>query len=728
MNDPFRLALEQHQQGFLDQAAQLYLQVLARQPHHADAIHLLGVVAHQQGRPVQAIGLISQAIALKPGVAMYHANLAEACRAVGDYDRAAASAREALRLKPDFADPANTLGLLLLEQNQPAAAIEQFELALTLKPNFALTCNNLGNAHRLQGDIDQALACFQKALDIDPHLAEAHSNLGQLLLEENQPHKALLHCREAVRLRPNSAEAHSNLGNVLRELGRLDEAKQCYTQALHLNPRLAMLYNNMGQALQEEGKAQEAIAWYERGLTLDPKLARLHCNLASVLVELENHAEAIVRYETALRLDPNYADAHTGLGWVWHEQGRYEEAQERYRQVLRLKPNFAPALGNLGQVRAELGDFTGAEQYLRRALDRDPRLAGAWNQLATHLRARLPAEDVAAMRTLLKDGDLNAGKRSALHFGLAQVLDAHKEYDEAGEHLVKANAIALAQWRARGQGYEPAAHQQFVDRLIDSFQPQYFARVREFGSVSQRPIFIVGLPRSGTTLTEQILARHSQVFGAGELSLAQQAFMRLGNGNVDKAFDALGQLMVSTTVELANWHLDRLRALNDAAPRVADKMPDNYLYLGLLAMLFPKAKFIHCRRDLRDVAVSCWMTSFRSIRWASDPEHIASRFHEYQRLMQYWRSVLPVEMLEVDYEDTVSDVEATARRLVKWCGLDWEPACVAFHEGKQPVRTASVSQVRQPIYRRSVGRWQNYERSLGPVFRRLAAFVPSTGR
>jgi tetratricopeptide (TPR) repeat protein len=721
MNDPFRLALKHHQQGFLDQAAQLYLNVLARQPGHADAIHLLGVVAHQQGRHAQAIDLIGQAIDLRPGVAMYQANLAEAYRAVGKYSQAAASANAALRLKPDFADPANTLGLLLLEQNQPAAAIEQFKLALTLKPHFALAWNNLGNAHRLQGDIDQALACFQRALDIDPRLAEAHTNRGQLLLEEKQPHKALLHCREAVRLKPDSAEADSNLGNVLRELGQLDEAKQCYTRALHLNPRLAMLYNNMGQALQEDGKAQEAIAWYERGLALDPNLARLHCNLASVLAELERHAEAIERYETALRLDPNYAEAHTGLGWVWHEQGRYVDAQERYRQVLQLKPDFAPALCNLGQVRAELGDFAEAEQYLRRALGRNPRLAGAWSQLATHLRAKLPGEDLAAMRTLIEEGGLNAGKRSALHFGLAQVLDARQEYAEAGAHLVEANAIALAQGRARGQAYEPEAHHQFVDRLIDLFRPEFFARVRDFGSASERPIFIVGLPRSGTTLTEQILARHSQVFGAGELSLAQQMFRRSAGDNLEGRFDALEQLTAATTVELANWHLDRLRALNDSAPRVADKMPDNYLYLGLLAIMFPQAKFIHCRRDPRDVAISCWMTNFRSIRWASDQEHISSRFQQYHRLMQHWRSALPVELLEVDYEDTVNDVEATARRLVEWCGLKWEPACVAFHEGKQPVRTASVSQVRQPIYRRSVGRWQNYESSLGSMFRRLAS-------
>ena len=157
-------------------------------------------------------------------------------------------------------------------------------------------------------------------------------------------------------------------------------------------------------------------------------------------------------------------------------------------------------------------------------------------------------------------------------------------------------------------------------------------------------------------------------------------------------------------------------------------MPDNYLYLGLLAALFPRAKFIHCRRDLRDVAVSCWMTHFRQIRWASDPDHIAARFREYERLMGHWRRVLPVPLLDVAYEETVADLEGTARRLVGWCGLEWEPACLAFHEGKGPVRTASVSQVRQPVYSRSVGRWKHYEPSLGSLFDRLGEGTGDTGR
>ena len=179
--------------------------------------------------------------------------------------------------------------------------------------------------------------------------------------------------------------------------------------------------------------------------------------------------------------------------------------------------------------------------------------------------------------------------------------------------------------------------------------------------------------------------------------------------------EGLRRLDRETAGRLASRHLERLRALNRTALRIVDKMPDNYLYLGLLASLFPRAKLIHCRRDLRDVAVSCWMTHFQEIRWANDQQHIASRFHEYQRMMEHWRKVLPVPLLEVDYEETVADLEGVARRLVAWCGLAWEPTCLEFHQAKRPVRTASAVQVRQPVFRTSVGRWKHYEHALASL-------------
>jgi tetratricopeptide (TPR) repeat protein len=720
MLDDFASAVQHHLNGGLDQAAKIYQAILARNPRHTDALHLLGVVAYQQGNPQHACTLIGQAIALQPSVASYYANLAEVYRATGQLERAIACCRSALALQPDFPEAANNLGLALLAQGNAAAAIVQFQAALRARPDDALIHNNLGSALRLQGDLASALAAFRQAAQLDPALAEAHSNLGQLLLEQQQLEPALLHCREAARLRPDLPEAQNNLGNVLRELGQLSEARACYEDALRLKPDLALTYSNLGQALQEEGCLQEAIAWYQRGLQRDPSSARIHCHLASALEEQEDFDAAVARYRLALQLNPGYAEAHNGLGFVLHEQGKFAEAVSEYREVLRLKPDFATGYCNLGNILEELGSFEEALAVFREALRRDPHHAGAYSLLATMLRGRLPAEDLQAMRRLLARPHLTLAKRLALHFGLAQVLDANGAYAEAAEHLRQGNSLCRALWKKQGKTYDPAAHSQLVSDLIQAFTPEFFARERG-GVDSEVPVFIVGLPRSGTTLTEQILASHSQVHGAGELNYARQSFDALPRvlNQAVLPIEALSQIQPAAIRQLAQWHLARLRELDAHAARIVDKMPDNYLFLGWLSLLFPRAKFIHCRRDLRDVAVSCWMTNFRHIRWAADPEHLAARFREYQRLMDHWRAVLPIDVFEVDYEETVADLEGVARRLVAWCGLEWQPACLDFHQTSRPVRTASVTQVRQPVYTRSVARWKHYEAALAPLFQQL---------
>ena len=721
MQNDLNVGLRYHQSGNLAEAGRVYQAILARRPDHADALNLLGVVALQQGSPQRAIELIGRALAVNPAVAAFHGNVAEGYRLLGQLERAVKSCRTALRLQPDYPEAANNLGLVLLAQGNIEAAIGQFREALRLNPNGAMIHNNLGNALRIQGELAQAQAHFRQAVQIDPNLAEAHSNLGQFLFEQHHLAEAVWHCREAVRLRPNFAEAHSNLGNVLREQGLLDEAKAHYAQALRLNPHVALISNNMGQAVQEEGKLEEAIGWYQKSLQLEPDSARIHSNLASVLEEQEKYPEAIARYEMALRFDPSHAEAHNGLGFVLHEQGKYQEALARYREALHLKPDFAPAHNNLGTVLEELSELDQAQACFRAALGHDPNHAGAYAQLATMLRGKLPDADLDAMRQVLANPLLADSKRSVLHFGLAQVLDAKGAFDEAAAHLERANGLSLAAWRKRGKSYDLADHTRFVDNLIAAFTPEFFQRMRDFGLQTERPIFIVGLPRSGTTLTEQILASHSQVFGAGELRLARESFESLPAVLKGQAtpFACLQGLDRAGAGRLAQTHLDKLQELNSQAARIADKMPDNYLYLGLLATLFPRAKFIHCRRDLRDVAVSCWMTNFRHIRWASDAEHLAARFREYQRVMEHWRRVLPVPVLDNSYEETVSDLEGVARRLVAWCGLEWEPACLAFHQTRRPVRTASAAQVRQPLYTHAVARWRNYEKSLAPLLAML---------
>jgi hypothetical protein len=251
--------------------------------------------------------------------------------------------------------------------------------------------------------------------------------------------------------------------------------------------------------------------------------------------------------------------------------------------------------------------------------------------------------------------------------------------------------------------------------MIEVFDAAFFARTKGWGSDSEMPVFIVGLPRSGTTLIEQILASHPHVFGGGEMTLAEESVRALPArpGVADEPLARVARLDRAGVAEAANAYLERLRALGGGAARVVDKMPENYVNLGYIACLFPRARIIHCRRNVRDVALSCWMTHFTKIRWTDDPAHFAAHVVDYRRIMKHWDSVLPLEILDVDYEATVADLEPNARRLVAWCGLEWDPACLAFHETKRTVRTASAAQVRQPVHRRSVERWRNYEEALG---------------
>ena len=336
--------------------------------------------------------------------------------------------------------------------------------------------------------------------------------------------------------------------------------------------------------------------------------------------------------------------------------------------------------------------------------------------------ANSPSPTEARIEELLNDPSLPPDRRRPLLFGLAHVLDGRGEFERAADLFAEANASQLADFRASGKGYDPAAHRRFVDRLIAKFTPEFFERVRGAGSDTERPVFIVGMPRSGTSLVEQILASHPRVFGAGELRLVRETFEALPaetDHPMLAPLDCVDHVDRDSLRNLAHRHLDALASRNTTADRIIDKMPENTLYLGLIVAMFPRARLIHCRRDSRDVALSCWMTHFAEMRWACDLDHIASRIVENDRAMDHWRRVPPVPIFELEYEAMVADLEDAARQLVAWCGLEWEPACLDFHKARRHVRTTSVAQVRGPIYNSSVGRWRNYERPLAPLFAKL---------
>ena len=720
MPDVLTTAIEMHQTGQFHTAARLYQQVLANEEQNADALHLLGVLRHQQGDHAKAVELIRRAIALRPSIPAFHANLAEAYRAQGQFDRAAGSCRMALRLWPEYPEALGNLGLALQGLGRFEEAIEQFQHALRLQPNAAGLHNGLGTVLRDLKRFDEALEAFRQAVAHDPKLALARSNLGQLLLDRGQADEALPHAQEAVRLQPDLAPLHNNLGNVLRALDRLVEARDAYTEALRLDPDLAPALAHLGLTLQREGQFNDALPWMQQAVQAQPDNAGWWENLGDLRMDRDEHAEAIACYERVLALKPDRAAAHNSLGWALQEEGRLSEATEHYRTALRLDPDLGGAQLNIGGVHEEMGELAESEAAFRAALCIQPRFVLAHARLATLLRGKLPDDDLASLEQRL--ADVRGEPRGNLLFGLAQVLDGRGDHTRAADCLREANTLALEHAKRRHRDYDPVQHEQFVDNMLKASDAAFFSRLHGGGSDTRRPVFVFGLPRSGTTLIEQVLASHSRIHGAGELRLMRRSFEAIPAtlGRSEWPIHCLPHLDAPAARRLAEQHLQWLNTYDGGkAERIVDKMPDNYMYLGLMAALFPNAVLIHCRRDLRDVAVSCWMTNFRSIPWANDAEHLASRFAQYRRVMEHWRAVLPIPIHEVDYEDTVSDLESVARRLIAACGVEWEPRCLEFHRLRRPIRTASVTQVRQPIYTQSVARWKNYEQPLADLFARL---------
>jgi tetratricopeptide (TPR) repeat protein len=433
-------------------------------------------------------------------------------------------------------------------------------------------------------------------------------------------------------------------------------------------------------------------------------------------------AEAKACYAEALRLDPGSAVICNDLGKLLFDAGDLEQSLAWFDRSLQSDPGYAPAHRNLGIVEESRGDFGAARCRFRAALRHSPEDTEAYLRLARLDGADLPEPDLHSSRELLTAADLPVEKQADLHFGLAHVLDARGDYSGAARHLGSANALCKRVWDDLGKGYDPAQHRRFIESMIATCTAPFFERVRGYGLETGRPVFVVGLPRSGTTLAEQILASHPDVFAAGELTLAQSGFESLP-GVMDTpaaAVECLGRIDRETATHCARDHLSSLDSLDRTASRVVDKQPENYLYLGFLAVLFPSARFILCKRDLRDVAVSCWMTPFQDVRWANDLEHIASRIQEYQRMIDHWSQVLPLPWLEVCYEELVASPEEVSRRLVAWCGLEWQPQCLDFYKSTRVVRSASAFQVRHPISARSVGRWKNYAPALADLFEPLA--------
>ncbi len=630
-------------------------------------------------------------------------------------DEAERSCERCLRADARHADSLHLLGVIATRRERFDRAVRKISAAITIGGRQAPYHNSLGNVYQAQGRLDDAAASYRRATALKPDFAQAHANLGNVLKQLGALEDAAACYRRAIGCKPDFVEAHALLGGVLQTLGRLQEAAACFSRTIELVPASPLGYFNLGNALREQGRLDDAILCHRKAVALAPDYADAHTNLGNELAERQMPDEAIACHRRALALRPDYAEAHNNLGNVLGQVGMMAEAIACHRTAIALQPDFAEAHSNLGIELQQQGNLDEAWGAYETAVALEPRRPIFYHMLVSTGRLRPDSPHVARLEALAADiGSLPAAEHMYLHFALGAVYSAGGRHADSFRHQLEGNRLKRA-----AIPYDEATALATLQRLPAVFTKDVLRAGSERGIASELPIFIVGMPRSGTTLVEQILASHPSVFGAGELMdlpilLGQQ---KSANGVMD--FDqAIAGLKSEGLAGLGAAYIEKLRVHAPAAPRIVDKLPDNYMRLGFIHLALPRARIIHVRRDPVDTCLSCFSKLFvGELPYAYDLAEVGRYYRAYEAVMAHWREVLPAGvMLEVQYEDVVADLAGQARRMLAHCDLPWDDRCLSFHTTRRTVKTASVTQVRKPLYGSAVGKWHVYGDMARPLF------------
>lgn len=772
-DDAMQLALMHHQAGRLVDAAHWYRVVLETTPDHGDANHNLGLLLGategvsaalpylakaasiepvpvqyaisyssfllDAGHIVEAAALLDQTFARGMESAALRCNRGNAARALDQIDEAEAQFRLALRLDPQYALAWYNLGGVLQDKGELNDAVDAYRNARQFAPDLTAASNNLALALQALGHTDEAITvlaqvlsrhpddadgyrklaalleadgrdegawqCYARAIALAPGVADTAYRAGLVLRRLGKPYEAVTHFRFAVDADDSHAQAYNELGNVQLQLGQQADALKSYTTAVTKQPDFADAFSNLGNALLLAGSIAEAESACLRAVELAPTLPEAQFNLGNVLRAAHRQEAAIAAYRQAVALRPDYAAAWCNLGLVLQAFDR-TEAEACCRQALQHDPELPQALVFLADIVSEQGKFGLAEQLLRQAIVIAPDMAAAWAGLSGLRKMTEADRPWLEKAKQLIAGNLAIHEAAHLQFSIGKFLDDVENYDAAFAHYQLANDLS----KRFTPAYDATTEAGTVDDACNRFTHQFFIS-RKGANDSALPIFVVGMPRSGTSLTEQIIAAHSQSFGAGELP-----FWSLAAGELED-INATG--FEKHLSRLAGDYISMLSKIAPQASRIVDKFPGNFRHLGLIHAALPQARIIHMQRGPVDTCLSIYFQHFGEAHsYANDLDNLADYYQQYRRLMAHWRTVIgPANILEIEYEGLVADQEKWTRTILDFIGLPWDPACLDFHNAARTVGTASKWQVRQKMNKASIARWRHYESHIAALRR-----------
>ena len=582
-----------------------------------------------------------------------------------------------LRSFPDFPPAVEELGNALLAQNKPDQAIDAFQQALKINPENAAVMIKLGKIYSKLGRKDEANEMYQSALALEP-TKERVATAAQAFAR-GQTEEAEKICRQVLREHPNEVDAMRLLASIANKLEQRDDAIILLERAVELKPKFAGAWADLAETYTESEKFGEALDAVQRVIKLQPNMPFGHMIRGSILGKKDDHEGAINAFKEALEIEPEHIGSNMGLGNTLKTIGRYDEAVKSYKKCIEAQPLFSEAYWSLANLKTYSFDD----------------------------------DEIKNMEKHVQSQDLTPASKAFFHIAIANAKEKQMKYGEAWYHFHTGNEL-----RRTSEIYDSVTTQVTHDALIETFDEEFVNSTKGSGCQSDAPIFILGLPRSGSTLIEQILASHSQVEGTRELPDISLLGRRLTKSKPPgiKYPDAVKHMTDEEKTEYGESYLETSKRYRTDKPRFIDKMPNNFAHIGFIKTILPNAKIINAKRHPLDSCVSSFKQLFyKGQSWSYDLFEIGEYYLEYERMMDHWHSLYPGEIYDIQYENIVNNQEDESRALIQYCGLDWEDSCLRFYENKRSVNTASSEQVRQPIYKGAMYAWKNYESEIGAL-------------
>ena len=771
IEEAIELARNHHIAGNFVLAERTYHDILRATPDNPTTNHLLGAMYYQLGNIDKALHYMKRSVEIEPNEKQYWSNygsvfyMAErhdeaiecydkaleidpvhleslnrkslALWQKEEYEEAEKIARQTLDIAPDNLDGLVNLGLSLAKQKKYKEANETWTATSEKYPLDVRTWSNWSNMLREMHQLKKAEAVARKALEIDPENTDALNNLGCALRDMGRGEEALEVLEQATNIRPKNFQAHYNKALAYQDMGQHDKAAIAARYAVDFKEDYGDAYNALSAALVEIGEFSQAHYAAQRAVQLNPDSAESYLNLADVLYLAASFDDGHAALKEAMKRDPDNPRAYSKLSNIYerldeaddalwaidkaielspdtplfyarkasilHIANDIERALECVDQALEMNPNLMPALISKAEILIAVNRIDEAKEVLQKAKKVDPDHPLIY--FTTSSVKKFESEDDEDFQKMLslQDKVSNMGSvfSSSLNYALAKGYEHQKQYDKAFEHLNIANKE-----KRKTLPYDEKSQPAIFEKMKSDFSPEVIKEFEGKGYDSDLPVFIVGMPRSGTTLTEQIISSHPDVFGAGELPDIMRTKRRIGDISADNLAEA-GEIYI----ELAS-----ARDKSGTAKRITDKMPGNYMNIGLIALMLPNAKIIHCCRDAMDTCLSNYKQNFMVGQyWSYDLEEMGKEYLRYLDLMKYWHEQFPGRILDINYEDTVDNLEEQARKLIDYIGLEWNDACLEPHKQKRAVLTASKSQVTKPVYKTSVQKWKRYEKQMQPL-------------